>query len=324
MNDREIFEKWKQIMGDPRNDDRMAEYRRGIQLQEWKESLRNDPDVKFHKHYLGLSNEVCHSTTEALALMREIDDFLREHGDREMQQNGPGKIWRLWYHAGSECQKNGLLDEAMQCYEKGLDYKYINGDVRGDAEKEYQAFKEMLGMERRARGKIDNAEGVDKAKAYVEHAWLNNTSRDVALADMEAAAKLDDSLVDVLFYKAVKFQFQRRYEEAVEYFMRILERCPEIDCYYRRGECFMALGLTERAAADFTTVIEHSPKDYDAYSRRAAAYKKLGWQREAAKDEAAHDKLYEEASYIPGGQIDIGNYSSHLYCNGHNYQRIFE
>lgn len=309
----------------PMNDDRMAEYRRAQQIEAEKRRRQTDAIAQMEDRYSHLMRRGARDQTDALAILNDVELFLQEYEETMNKDTGYVSVWRLWYHVGSLCLDVFLFDEAMQCYENGINNKFTDNQ-RQEATKEYHAMKALVDRQRKATNKIEGGNDNDKAKAHLERALLPNTRRSDALADLDAASELDDSLIEIQFYKGVKCQRKGWYETAVQCFSKVIEGKSEYynesSSYYRRAECYQALKQYEKAVEDFSSVIELNPNDYDAYSSRSFVYRLLGKTSEAEKDSATYNSLYEEQSYIPGGQIDLGDYSEHLTCNGHSFDRI--
>lgn len=252
----------------------------------------------------------------------EIEQFLKDYEGLVLKSDKIFKLSKLWYHLGwLYTVDRFLFDKAKQCYDNG--HKLSDGSSG-----QYSSYIRILEEFREITDRINKSTGVEKSKALLERALHTNATRKNAIADMNAAAKEWDDLIEIQFFLGVQHQKKFRYNDAINCYSRVLELKTdyhsETDTHYQRARCYMELKQYEKAVADLSIVIEKDENDYDAYSCRSMAYKLLGKKTEAAIDDDKYDDLTDVQYYGEAGPVEVeGPYSSHLNCNGFNFYRFF-
>lgn len=251
----------------------------------------------------------------------EIEQFLKDYEALVLKSDKVFKLSKVWFRLGwLYTVDRFLFDKAKQCYDNGH-------RLSGGSSDQYSSYIRILEEFREITDKINKGTGAEKAKALLERALHTNATRKNAIADMNAAAKEWDDLLEIQFFLGVQHQKKSRYNEAVNCYSRVLElksdNRSEIDTHFRRAQCYMGLKQYEKAIADLSIVIEKNEDDYDAYGCRCHAYTLLGKKKEAEMDSKKYDELTEDQYYGEAGPVEVeGPYSSHLNCNGFNFHRF--
>lgn len=98
-----------------------------------------------------------------------------------------------------------------------------------------------------------------------------------AIADFEAAIKLDPKMFDAYDDRGNVYYVKRDYDRAIaDYSVAIKLNPSDARAYYNRGVAEMDQGDRERAFADFNFAIRFDSHQADAYFRRALIYKDRG------------------------------------------------
>lgn len=253
----------------------------------------------------------------------EIEQFLKDYEELVLKSDKIFKLSKLWFRLGwLYTVDRFLFDKAKQCYDKG--HELSNG-----ISDQYASYIRIWEEFRKITDKINESTGAEKAKALLERAFHRNATRKNAIADLNAAAKEWDDLIEIQFFLGVQHQKKTRYSEAINCYSRVLElksgNRSEVDTHYRRAQCYMELKQYEKAVADLSIVIEKDENDYDAYSCRYMAYTLLGKYKEAEMDSEKYNDLTDVQYYGEAGPIEVeGPYSSHLNCNGYSFYQFFK
>lgn len=278
--------------------------------------LRTDTLAQAEAQYSYLIGKTPTSKIAALSLIDDITLFIQEKAEI-MQKNGKAAlVGQMWYRLGWLYTDTYQFDEAVQSYGKGYE---ILMACRASGTGRYQYMLEKVERIRKATEKIERSTGSDKARAYVERAFMPAVSRWNAVEDLKAAWEGGDNIVEVQFFYGVKFQERQQFEDAIRCFTRVLDlNRNETDTYYHRGQCYRYTSQYEKALADFSAVIARDKNDYDAICERALMYRLLGRYEEAAADKAAYEEMSDDQYLGEAGPVEQGDYSHHMQCNGHN------
>jgi tetratricopeptide (TPR) repeat protein len=115
-----------------------------------------------------------------------------------------------------------------------------------------------------------------------------------ALADFQAAIRLDPNCWTAIHNRGVTFAQQGQSAAALRDFNRVLELNPGLAIAARnRAELFAALGRMDEAVRDYASAIEQLPDDAELYRARAYAWQRLG------DFDRALDDLNESLSLAP-------------------------
>ncbi|MDE7197890.1 MAG: tetratricopeptide repeat protein [Lachnospiraceae bacterium] len=115
-------------------------------------------------------------------------------------------------------------------------------------------------------------------------AYLGKTDYEAAIAYLETALRLGDSMVedldfDINYYLATAYYKNGQMQEAVGVYDAILGLRPEeTDAYYLRGCVKLAEGNFEGAQADFDAAVAQEPKNYDRMIRIYMVLEEYGYQ----------------------------------------------
>jgi tetratricopeptide (TPR) repeat protein len=106
-----------------------------------------------------------------------------------------------------------------------------------------------------------------------------------ALADFEAAIKLDPKMFDAYDERGNVHYAKRDYDRAVADYSAAIRLNPDgARAYFNRGVAEADQGDRERAFADFSLAIRFDPRQPDAYFRRAVIYRDRGDTEHALAD----------------------------------------
>lgn len=90
---------------------------------------------------------------------------------------------------------------------------------------------------------------------------------------------------DIWFAKAEQALNENRYDDAVEYYSKIIEKNPKnIDAFFNRGIANMFMKNAKAAIDDFDRTIELDPKSADAYNNRGFVNEEIGYKLKAIAD----------------------------------------
>lgn len=251
----------------------------------------------------------------------EIEQFLKDYETLVLKSDKVLKLSKLWFHLGwLYTVDRFLFGKAKLCYDNGH-------RLSGGSSDQYSSYIRILEEFREITDKINKNTGAEKAKAFLKRAFHTNATRKNAIADMNAAAKEWEYLIEIQFFLGVQHQKKFRYNDAINCYSRVLElksdNRSETDTHFRRAQCYMELKQYEEAVADLSIVIEKNEDDYDAYNCRYSAYTLLGKKKEAEMDSKKYDELTEDHYYGGAGPVEVeGPYSRHLNCNGFNFHRF--
>jgi len=252
----------------------------------------------------------------------EIEQFMKDYEELVLKSDKVLKLSKLWFHLGwLYTVDRFLFDKAKQCYDKGH-------ELSGGISDLYDSYIRIWEEFRKITDKINKSAGAEKAKALLERAFHRNATKKSAIADINAAAKEWDGLIEIQFIHGVQHQKRSQYNEAINCYSRVLElksdNRSEVDTHFRRAQCYMELNQYEKAVADLSIVIEKDEDDYDAYDCRCHLYTLLGKKKEAEMDREKYDELTDVQYCGEAGPIEVeGPYSSHLSCNGHSFYQYF-
>jgi eukaryotic-like serine/threonine-protein kinase len=127
----------------------------------------------------------------------------------------------------------------------------------------------------------------DDAGALIHRGWLSLTEQRLpeAIADLDHLYRQQPDHPEVERLLGQAYQDMGNPVAALSFSSRVLERAPEDhDTRQQRGRLALALGLTERAAADFDRVLAADPTRDPARYHRVRALNRLGRNREALAD----------------------------------------
>jgi lipoprotein NlpI len=123
-------------------------------------------------------------------------------------------------------------------------------------------------------------------------AYARSERNDEALADFDAAIKLNPSYQNAYVNRGDVYHFKRQYEKAIaDYDAALKLRDGDEVAHYDRGNSYAALGKHREAIADYAAAIRLN-KDYQtAYFNRGNSYQATGRFAEAASDYDAAIRL---------------------------------
>jgi lipoprotein NlpI len=123
-------------------------------------------------------------------------------------------------------------------------------------------------------------------------AYARSQRNDEALADFDAAIKLNPSYQNAYVNRGDIYQFRHQYDKAItDYDAALKLREGDEVAHFDRGNSYAALGKHHEAIADYAAAIRLN-KDYQtAYFNRGNSYQAIGRFAEAASDYDAAIKL---------------------------------
>jgi tetratricopeptide (TPR) repeat protein len=132
----------------------------------------------------------------------------------------------------------------------------------------------------------------DRAVALNNRGNAYQTNKDYAraVADYDAALRLDASLAHTYLNRALAFKGEGEYERALADANKALELAPDDPVSLRgRGDIYVARGKKSQgdldaAIADYSEAIRIDPKDATAYRHRGLAYEAKGDGNHASED----------------------------------------
>lgn len=136
-------------------------------------------------------------------------------------------------------------------------------------------------------------------------AYLEIGEHEKAIADFTAAIQLEPSNPRPFEWRAFAHELAGAYDKAIDDYSEAIRLNPDRAWNYgNRGDLFMTIQDYERAAADFTAVLEseyvrYQPSyEYHLYTTRADAYKAAGRVKEAIADYEWALKRYPRSEEI--------------------------
>lgn len=116
-------------------------------------------------------------------------------------------------------------------------------------------------------------------------AYAQSSRNDEALADFDAAIRLNPHYQNAYVNRGDIYQFKGQYEKAIaDYDVALKLREGDEVAYYDRGNSYAALGKHRQAIADYDAALRLK-KDYQpAYFNRGNSYQAIGRFEEAATD----------------------------------------
>lgn len=144
----------------------------------------------------------------------------------------------------------------------------------------------------------------DLADALRERSHLYGRMRDLPhqIADLSALLRLNPGELPVREQRARALLAQRRFAEALADLEQVLRQDPRTPVHFQRGTAHLNLGHYRAAIADFTAVVRGNRFRVAAYYNRARAYEALGMTERAHADWAAVCELQvagqSEACYL--------------------------
>ncbi len=129
--------------------------------------------------------------------------------------------------------------------------------------------------------------------AYYQRAIANQGlgKLDAALEDYQAALQLNPNLVEAATARASIFADKGDVRRSVEELTKVIDRKPNVEARYRRGDGYATLKEYDKAIEDFTWVIEEMRDAPYVYFARANAKRALGDIAGAAEDERIADSF---------------------------------
>ena len=130
-----------------------------------------------------------------------------------------------------------------------------------------------------------------------------------AIADSNAALKLEPHNANALFVRASAHEGLGDYPSAIRDFDHVLRLDPNrVDALFSRGAAHYSAGEYQRAVEDFSRTIEHGAAEGTVYYLRGLAYQGLGQTAQARADmeEALRrDPNLEEKPPVPGSHMSV-------------------
>jgi tetratricopeptide (TPR) repeat protein len=189
--------------------------------------------------------------------------------------NGNGMTALAWNgKARTELQK-GALDPAIADYDEALRFNPGSASTylergsalsrKGDNDRAFADFEKATDLD------AENAAGVAVSALLMKaslHAAQSNS--DAAIADYDAAIKLDPHLVSLFLARAELLAGKGDAEPALADYDQAIKLDPKnVPAYNSRGGFYRERGEYAKAAADFEKAIENAPDDPTGYGNRA-------------------------------------------------------
>lgn len=114
---------------------------------------------------------------------------------------------------------------------------------------------------------------------------------DAALEDYQAAVQLNPNLVEAATARAAIFADKGDVRRSIDELTKVIDRKPNVEAHYRRGDGYAALKQYDKAIEDFTWVIEQVRDAPYVYFARANAKRNSGDIAGAVEDERLADSF---------------------------------
>ncbi len=189
---------------------------------------------------------------------------------------------------------------AIETYLKVLEIDSTELEIKGNLGILYlrsQDFEKAITYLEEVVAKSDpTSTAYSQAVSYLAICYDTTNQPDKALETYKAALAVSPSDKDLLYNLGRLYLYQEKYEEAVGYFLKVIEQAPDdVDAHINVGQGYIRIEKFSESIPYLEKAVELDPNSVNAWNLLGIAYIRIGQEE---KGNAAFKKV-EELSNIP-------------------------